>query len=135
MTDQEKCELVAREFGALMEKHELAGMFVACAKTHATHSLLLESAPWVRLKIEDDESGAMIGIRIKSKIDDYLAAGLTKEVAETRQNQEMGYTINMLDMLSSQIGPVALLSIQMIEALEKRFHIKTTSKRVGDATG
>lgn len=136
MTDQEKCELVAREFGKLMEEHGLVGFFVACAPTHATHSLLLESAPWIRLKVEEEPgTGEMAGIRIISKLDDYIAKGLTREEAAVRQNQEMGYTINALDALASQSGPMGILTIQLLEVLKSRFDIKTTSTRVGDATG
>lgn len=136
MTDQEKCELVAREFGTLMETNGLVGFFVACAPTHATHSLLLESAPWVRLKVEEEPgTGEMIGIRILSKLDDYLEQGLSREDAMVRQNQEMGWTINALDALALNTGPVSLLTLQLLDALQKRFHIQTESTRVGDATG
>jgi hypothetical protein len=135
LTDQEKCELVAREFGALVEKHGLVGFFVACAPTHSTHSLLLESAPWVRLKMEDAPDGSLRGIRVISKLDDYIAQGLTKEVAETRRMNEMAYTINALDAIALQAGPVSILMLQLLEILQRKFDFKVQSTRVGDATG
>jgi len=135
MTDQEKCEHVAREFGRLCEEHGLAGLFVACAPTHATHSLLLESAPWMRLRMITDKDGVMEGIRILSKLDEYRERGLAEDDAKVLQNEEMGYTINALDAITMNSGPVALLCTQILDALRKRFDIETTSTRVGDATG
>jgi hypothetical protein len=135
MTDQEKCELVARAFGVLMEEHGLAGFFIACAPTHSTHSLLLESAPWIRVKMVEDNDGAIMGVRILSKLDDYIAQGLTPEIAETRQQSEMAFTINALHAIATQASPVGLLTLEMLEKLRQKFSFITIDQRVGNATG
>jgi hypothetical protein len=135
LTDQERCELVARMVEDLLREHQLAGFFMVAAPTHATHGLLLDSAPWLRLTLEQGADGAVRGFRVRSKIEEYKARGLPEEEARALQKREMEYTISAIDFIALQAAPVSMLLLQALTVLRERFDSQTTSTRVGDAGG
>ena len=63
LNDQERCELAARVIRDLLREHQLAGFFMVAAPTHATHSLELETAPWLRVSLDEDAHGNVHSIR------------------------------------------------------------------------
>lgn len=136
LTDQERVELVARQVNALLHEHQLAGYFLVCAPTHATHGLVLdESAPWLRIAIDARPDGQIRGIRVRSQVKDYMAGGMTESAARALQQQQMEYTISALDFLAMQTAPVAMLTLKALDHLREKFDPVTTGKRVGDAWG
>ena len=135
LNDQERCELAARVIRDLLREHQLAGFFMVAAPTHATHSLELETAPWLRVSLDEDAHGAVRGVRVRSKLDEYLARGLAEDDARTVQRREMEYTISALDFIAMQAAPVSMLLLQALIELRERFDAQTTSTRVGDAGG
>lgn len=135
LTDQERCEHVARVIEQLLREHQLAGFFMVCAPTHGTHALTFDSAPWLRLSIETHDDGAFSGIRIRSKLDEYMARGLSERDARACQEREMNYTINAIDHIATQAGPISILLLELLQKLRARIHIETTIEHVGDAEG
>jgi len=135
LTDQERVELAARAFQDLLKEHQLAGFFMVCAPTHATHSLSLDAAPWLRLSLEEDDAGAIRGFRVRSKLEEYQARGLPEDEARALQKREMEYTISAIDFIALQAAPVSMLLLKALTVLRERFDSQTTSTRVGDAGG
>ncbi len=135
LTDQERVEHAARVFSDLLREHKLAGFFAISAETHGTHALEFGHAPWLRLSVEEDGEGHFIGFRVRSKLDDYLARGLSEDAARMQQQREIEYTMNALDHIASTGSPMCIVMLQMLGNLRQRFGAETTSKRVGDATG
>lgn len=136
LTDQEKVEMVARVVKDLMEVHGLAGFFVACAPTHATHALFVETAPWLRIKLEEDPAdGAVVGVRVRSKLADYMAGGMDEKAATALQANELGFTVNALEAIGTEAAPVAMLALKALELVRARMNAETTSTHVGDAWG
>jgi hypothetical protein len=135
VTDQDRTELVARQIRALLQEHQLAGLFMISAPEHCTYGLMLETAPWLRMAMVHDAEGAVVGIRVKSKLDEYLARGLSEEEAKAQQLREIGFTINVLDFFSCQSQPLVYLATQALELVRAKFDTVTTDARVGDAWG
>jgi uncharacterized protein (DUF2164 family) len=135
LTDQERCELAARVFRDLLKEHELTGFFLVSAEKHGTHGLLLdESAPWCRLRFELDSEGAIVGMRVRSKLQDYRDQGLSESDAQVQQQRDMEGTIGTLEFMVGQLGPVNQLMHMALDMLRERFEIEHHSVRVGDGT-
>lgn len=135
LTDQERVELAARVFIDLMREHKLAGFFAISAQTHGTHGLLFEHAPWLRLATVEDAEGVFLGFHVRSKLDEYLARGMSESDARAQQQREIEFTINVLDHIATTASPMCIVMLEVAAKLRDRFGSVTTSKRVGDASG
>lgn len=135
ITDQDKVEAVTRMVRDACEEHGLVAAVFLCAPTHATHALLLDLAPWSRIAIVEDAEGAFQGLRIRSKLDEYKARGMTETEALAAQRADMEATINTLDHIGVQAGQTAMLALEAARMLTQKFGAETQSVRVGEAWG
>ena len=135
LTDRERVELVARQVRDLLVDNKLAGAFFLSAPTHCTDALMFDTAPWLRVRLEVDSEGAAIGARIRSKVDEYRALGVSEDQARAAQGKDIEATINTLDFLGVSMGKFSMLVLQLYQQVQKHFDSTTTSERVGDAWG
>lgn len=135
LTDKDRIEVVARMVRALLAEHQIAGCFFLSAPTHCADAIMFDTAPWLRLSLEHDEDLVMIGARMRSKLKEYKARGLTEDDAKLAQQHDIKATINTLDFLGSQMGQFAMVVLQLHEQVKKHFGSVTTTERVGDAWG
>ena len=96
---------------------------------------MFETAPWLRLKLETDDEGRTIGIRMRSKLDEYRERGLSESDAKAAQELDVTSTISTLDFIGSRMAELAMVALQLHMGVRKHFDAKTTSERVGDAFG
>ena len=135
MTDQEKAELVARTIDQLCKEHGLAAMYFISALTHGTHALRFETAPWFRVESVENDDGSFRGFHVKSKLTQYQERGMAEADALAQQKADIEYTINALGLFGVQGGQASMIALEMLKHLSQRFDAKTTSERVGDASG
>lgn len=135
LTDQERVEHVARMVRTLLAEHELAGSFFLSAPTHCAEALMFDTAPWLRLKLQTDSDGSIVGARMRSKLGEYKARGLDDGAARKAQAHDVTSTINTLDFLGLHMGQFAMVTLSLLRQVQEHFGSVTTEERVGDAWG